>query len=134
MFANPYLNFQGKCEEAFKFYAACTGGTIEQLVHFSDMPGMTGVPMDWVAHVRLRIGNSLLMGSDAPGPNFEKPQGFSVSLMAGTPEEADRVFAALAEGGTVRMPIGETPWSPRFGMLTDRFGTPWMVNCDPALA
>ena len=63
---------------------------------------------------------------------YEKPQGFSVSLHTKTPEDADRVFASLADGGAVIMPIGEAAWTPRFGMLTDRFGTPWTINCDPS--
>jgi PhnB protein len=77
----------------------------------------------------LRVGEAELMGSDAPGEQFEQPQGFSVSLQLGEPAEAERVFGDLADGGTIQMPIQQTAWSARFGMLVDRFGTPWMINC-----
>jgi PhnB protein len=70
------------------------------------------------------------MGSDSPPEQFEKPQGITVSLQVDRPDEADRIFNALAENGAVQMPIGETFWASRFGMLVDQFGIPWMVNCD----
>jgi len=72
----------------------------------------------------------VLMGSDAPSDHFQKPQGFDVAIQADDPKEAERIFAALADNGTVRMPIQETFWATRFGMLTDKFGIPWMINCD----
>jgi PhnB protein len=81
-------------------------------------------------HARLVVGDTVLMGSDAPGERYEKMQGFSVALGVDEPEWAERVFNALAAGGTVTMPIQETFWAHRFGMLVDRFGTPWMVNCE----
>ncbi len=76
------------------------------------------------------MGNLVLMGSDAPPERYEKPQGFFVSLGIEKPEDAERIFAALSEKATVLMPIGETFWAQRFGMLVDRFGTPWMINCE----
>ena len=91
------------------------------------------VPADWgskVMHASLFVGDNVLMASDAPPDQFKSMQGFSVSFQVDDPAEADRVFNALAEGATVTMPIAETFWASRFGMLTDRFGTPWMVNCD----
>jgi PhnB protein len=78
----------------------------------------------------LKVGETLLMGSDAPPEHYQKPQGLYVSLSVATPADADRIFNALAEKGTVQMPVQETFWSPRFGMLIDRFAIPWMVNCD----
>jgi PhnB protein len=76
------------------------------------------------------VGDTVLMGSDAPTNCFQKPQGFSVSLVFTDTDEAERIFSALSENGTVQMPIQETFWAARFGMLVDRFGTPWMINCD----
>ena len=81
-------------------------------------------------HARLVVGDRVLMGSDVPPDHHDKPQGFSVSLGIDTPAEAERIFRALAEGGTVQMPLQETFWALRFGTLVDRFGIPWMVNCE----
>jgi PhnB protein len=81
-------------------------------------------------HARLDLPDGgQLLGSDAPGGLYQKPQGISVSLEIGMPEEAERIFAALGEGGNITMPIQETFWAHRFGMLTDRFGIPWMIDC-----
>ena len=92
---------------------------------------------DWqdkVMHATLLFGNTALMGSDTPPPHNQPVQGFSLSLSVDKPEDADRVFAALAEGGKIQMPINPTFWSARFGMLIDQFGSPWMVNCNQAPA
>jgi PhnB protein len=132
---NTYLSFNDECEAAFKFYEQCLGGKIESMMTFGESPMADQTPpekLDKIMHVSLIVGDTVLMGSDAPPNYFEKPQGFSVSLVFDDPVEAERIFNALAENGTVRMPIQETFWSPRFGMLTDRFGTPWMINCEPA--
>ena len=129
------LNFDGKCEEAFRFYERILDARILSMFTYGAMPGSEHIPAHMkarVMHVAMQVGDSVLMGSDAP-MGYQKPQGLSVSAHAKTPEEADRVFAALSEGGAVIMPIAETAWTPRFGMVTDRFGTPWMVNCDPTL-
>jgi PhnB protein len=130
---NPYLTFQGQCREAFEFYARELNGTIEGLFTFKDTPVAAEVPAEWrdkIMHASLRVGDQVLMGSDAPPGSHEPMGGFSVSLQIANPREAERVFAALAEEGTVRMPIQETFWAHRFGMCVDRFGVPWMVNCD----
>jgi PhnB protein len=86
--------------------------------------------LDKIMHASLIVGDTVLMGSDAPPQFFEKPQGFSVSLVFDDAVEAEQIFNALAENGTVQMPIQETFWAARFGMVVDRFGTPWMINCD----
>jgi PhnB protein len=92
--------------------------------------GMTPAEQQQIMHARLDLPDGgQLLGSDAPGGRYKTPQGFSVSLEIETPEAADRVFAALGEGGTITMPIEETFWAKRFGMLTDRFGIPWMIDC-----
>lgn len=129
---NPYLNFNGTCEAAFKFYEKCLGGKILGIETFAGAGMADFVPPEWhdkVMHTTLLVGDELLMGSDAPPGRFEEAKGMSVSINVDTPEEADRIFNALAENGTVTMPIAETGWAARFGMLVDRFGIPWMVNC-----
>jgi len=133
MKVNPYLVFNGQCEAAFKFYEKCLGGKIEAMFTHGETPAAPHVPPEWhkkIMHVHLTIGDESLMGSDAPPDRYQKPQGFSVSLQIKEPADAERVFHALAENAAVTMPIQQTFWSVRFGMLTDRFGIPWMVNCE----
>lgn len=134
---NPYLFFNGNCEEAFTFYARVLGGRIIAMLPHEGTPASSNVPAEWrqkIIHARLQVGEMLLMASDAP-PGHQEPEmkGFSVNFGVKEPAEADRVFNALAEGGTVRMPIQETFWAHRFGMLVDRFGVPWMVNCEKSM-
>ncbi len=131
MHLSSYLNFDGTCEEAFKFYEKCLNGKITALVPFESM-GPGHAPEGWgkkLMHAQMTVGGQELMGSDAPPGRFEKQQGFSMSVHVQQPAEAERVFAALAENGTVRMAIQKTAWAEKFGMLTDQFGIPWMVNC-----
>jgi PhnB protein len=131
---NPYLTFDGRCEDAFKFYAKVLGGEIVAMIRHEGTPAETNVPAEWrkkIMHARLIVDGEVLMGSDAPPDRSDGAmKGFSVTLSIDRPAEADRVFAALADKGTVRMPIQETFWARRFGMLTDQFGTPWMINCE----
>ncbi len=132
---NPYLNFDGQCEAAFRFYERCLGGKIVTMMNHEDSPIADQVPASWgkrIMHARLTVGESVLMGSDFPPEHHEQPQGFAVSLQIKQPAEAERVFRELAEGGTIRMPIQQTFWAVRFGMLVDRFGIPWMINCEQA--
>jgi PhnB protein len=132
MQVNPYLLFNGQCEVAFKFYAKCLGGEIKAMLPHEGTPAADHVPAEWrqkILHASLCLGDGALMGSDCPPHMQDKPQGFSVALQVKEPAEAERIFHALAEGGTVRMPIGQTFWSIRFGMLVDQFGIPWMINC-----
>ena len=130
---NPYLTFGGNCEEAFKFYQKCLGGKIEAMMPHEGTPAEEHVPPEWrkkIMHACLKVGDMVLMASDAPPGRFEPMKGFSVTLVMTDPAEAERLFHALSENGTVQMPIQETFWAARFGMLVDRFGTPWMINCD----
>jgi PhnB protein len=130
---NPYLIFNGQCEAAFKFYEKCLGGKIVSMLTHGESPMAQQVSSEWrnkIMHTRLEVGDKVLMGSDAPPEHYEAPKGFSVSLGVKDPAEAERIFHALAENGTVQMPIQKTFWSVRFGMLVDRFGIPWMVNCE----
>ncbi len=133
MLMNAYLTFNGECEEAFNVYAQCLGGTIEVLMPHAGTPAEAHVPAEWrdkIMHVRMRAGENVLMGSDAPPGHYAKPVGISVSVQIGDPAEAERVFDTLAEGGSVTMPLSQTFWAQRFGMLVDRFGIPWMINCE----
>jgi PhnB protein len=133
MNANAYLNFPGTCEEAFTFYGQCLGGQIVAMIRASETPMKEITSADRQAkimHARMIVGDTVLMGSDAP-PNYFKPaQGFSVCLNVPEIDEAERVFHALAEGGKVEMAIQETFWANRFGTFTDKYGTPWMINCE----
>ena len=129
---NPYLHFNGQCEEAFKFYEKCLGGKITFMMPHEGTPVADQVPQEWgkkILHATLNIGEDVLQGADAHPNHYQNPQGFSVSISMKDPVEADRVFHALAENGTVQLPIQETFWAVRFGMVTDRFGIPWMINC-----
>ncbi|MCX5934883.1 MAG: VOC family protein [Pseudanabaena sp. LacPavin_0818_WC45_MAG_42_6] len=132
---SPYLSFNDECEVAFKFYEQCLDGKIDAMMTYGNSPMAEQTPpekLDKIMHASITVGDTVMMGSDAPPNYFEKPQGFSVSLVLTDPDEAERVFNALAENGTVQMPIQETFWAARFGMLVDRFGTPLMINCDLA--
>jgi PhnB protein len=129
----PYLNFNGDCEEAFKLYERVLGGKIEAMITHGGSPIAKEVPSTWhnrIMHARLVVGDAVLMASDSPPEHYEKPRGLFVSIGVDDPAEADRIFYALAENGTVTMPIEKTFWAARFGMLVDRFGTPWMINCE----
>jgi len=130
---NPYLMFKGECRAAFEFYAKVLGAKIEAMMTHEGTPAAEHVPPEWrgkIMHARLAIGDKVLMGSDSPDRSDTGMSGFSVTLGIDKPAEAERIFHALAENGTVRMPIQKTFWAERFGMLTDRFGTPWMINCE----
>lgn len=132
---NPYLHFNGNCEEAFHFYAEVLGGKIQTVFTFAGTPMAAHVPpafQNKLMHASLLVGDVLLMGADATPDRYQPPAGFSVSLGITSVAEAERVFHALAEGGAVHMPIQQTFWAQRFGMLVDRFGIPWMVNCEGA--
>jgi PhnB protein len=137
MQASPHLHFKGNCREAFNFYAETFGGRIAFAMTYGESPAAAQTPpevRDQIIHARLEFGNHAVMGCDAPGERYQKPQGFNV--LATVPElpEAERVFTALARDGTVVMPFGPTFWAHGFGMCTDRFGVPWMVNCEKPLA
>jgi PhnB protein len=132
MQTSTYLQFKGECAEAFGFYAALFGGKIEFTATFAQAPHEMRVPADArdkIMHAQLQVGVHKILGSDAVGTSYQRPQGFSVMAAVDEPKEAERIFAALAEGGAVSMPVQETFWAHRFGMCTDRFGIPWMVNC-----
>ena len=134
MHVNPYLTFDGNCEEAFGAYHKIFGGEIVAMMPYEGSPAEASAPTEWgkkILHARLVFGDNVLMASDAPPGRFQKMQGISVTLNIKDTAEAERVFNALAEGATtVVMPLAETFWAVKFGMLTDRFGTPWIINCE----
>ena len=131
---NAYLMFDGRCEAAFRFYAQVFGGKLE-LLTYGRSPMAERTPpeqRDKVMHVSLNMGEGVLMGSDAPPQFYQPMQGFHVTLVLADPAEAERIFDALSDGGEVRMALQETFWAAKFGMVVDRFGTPWMVSCERA--
>jgi len=128
----PYLFFDGRCEEAIEFYRGAVGAEVTMLMRFKENPEATAGCMppgaeDKVMHASFQIGDSTVMGSD--GRNEGKPNfhGFALSISAPNETEADKMFAALGEGGQVTLPMTKTFFSPRFGMLTDKFGVGWMI-------
>ena len=132
---NPYLHFNGQCEAAFKFYERCLNGKIVAMMPHAGTPAEQQVPAEWrnkIIHARLAFGDQVLMASDVPPDQYEKPKGFSVTVTVSEAGEAEKIFKALAEGATVQMPIQETFWAVRFGMLVDQYGIPWMINCEKA--
>lgn len=135
---SPYLAFNGNCEEAFKYYEKVLGGKIVIMMPHAGSPAEEHVPAEWrdkIMHARLVFGDDqVLMGADAPPQYRTAMSGFSVSLQFTDVAEAERVFNALADKGQVKMPLSKTFWAERFGMVIDRFGTPWMVNCEAAAA
>jgi len=130
---NPYLSFNGQCEAAFRFYEKCLGGKIAFMMTFGDSPMADQVPPEWakkIMHTTLTVGDQVLHGSDAFPGSYQKPQGISVTIGIASVADAERIFQALAENGEIGMPIQETFWALRFGVVTDQFGTPWMINCE----
>ena len=137
LFIQPYLFFNGSCEEAIEFYRKALGAEVEMMMRFKESPepppagAMPAGVEDKIMHSSFRIGQTTVMASD--GDSTDKPtfQGFSLSLSVNE-EEADRAFNALADGGQVKMPLTKTFWSPRFGTVEDRFGIGWMISVAPS--
>ena len=130
---NPYLFFDGQCKAAFDFYAQCFEGSLQFSMKYGDSPeceGLDAAARERIMHTTLRMGESLLMGSDCPPGRYEKPQGISIALDYATPEKAEQVFAQLSDQGQVHMQMAQTFWATKFGMATDRFGISWMVSCN----
>jgi PhnB protein len=130
----PYLMFDGRCEEALEFYREALGAKVEALLRFKDSPesqACAGAPGDKVMHACLRIGETALMASDGQCQGQPRFQGFSLSISAADDEDAKRRFAALADGGQVQMPLGKTFFASSFGMVADKFGVSWMIVAHP---
>jgi len=132
----PFLSFNGATHEAMAFYAQVLGGKVVSEMKYRDMPPMENTEgcgemppeiLDHVAHSQLEVDGAILMAADGPSPGGENSTTINVDVAS--IDEAERVFKALAEGGQIKMPIGETFWAHRWGFLIDRYGKPWMVNC-----
>jgi PhnB protein len=137
MNTGTHLHFRGNCREAFRFYAEALGGRIVFAMTYGESPAAEHTPAgmrEQIIHTRLDLGGQFLLGCDTPADRYQAPQGFNVMVAVEQSDEAERVFRALADNGTVTMPLQETFWAKRFGMCTDRFGIPWMVNCAKPLA
>ena len=129
---STHLLFSGECLEAFTFYADCFRATSMRMLTYGDSPAAGETPANWrdkIVHATLTVGDSVLSGADVLPEQHERVSGFYVLLGVEDIPEAERIFDALAEEGVVRMPLQRTFWSPAFGVVIDRFGTPWEINC-----
>jgi PhnB protein len=130
---NPYLSFKGECEAAFRFYERCLGGQLGTLFRYGGTPLADQVPADWsdkIMHGSVRVGDQVIMGGDVAPDLYQEPQGFAMSLHIKSTADAERIFHELASGGRVSMPLEKTFWSAQFGMVVDRFGISWLINCE----
>ena len=130
---NPYLSFNGQCEAAFTLYERCFGGQLGAIFRYAGSPMASQVPDDWqdkVMHGSLTVDGQVLMGGDVVPAAYEAPKGFSLSLQITSTSEAERIFHELAKEGRVTVPLEKTFWAARFGMVVDRFGIPWLINCE----
>jgi PhnB protein len=129
----PYLSFKGECEAAFKFYEQCLGARLGQVFRYGGSPMAGEVPADWserIMHGSVTIGDLMLNGGDVAPDRYEEPRGFSLSIQISNTDDAERIFRDLATGGKVVVPLAQTFWAARFGMVVDRFGIPWLINCE----
>ena len=137
MHVEPYLFFEGRCEEAVEFYRKALGAEVTMLMRYKDSPEppppgkLPPGSENKVMHASLRVGDTTVMASDGLVQGRPSFQGFSLSITVPDEAQAEKLFAALADGGQVQMPLAKTFWSPRFGMATDRFGVGWMINVAP---
>jgi len=129
----PHVSFGGNCEAAFLFYERSLGGRIDTMLTWGNSPASKEVPSEWqnkIYHATLSVGLFQLMAGDHPPDKYVRPQGFEIVIGLDDPAEAERVFQALSENGTVQVPLQQTFWAARFGVLTDQFGLCWSVNCE----
>jgi PhnB protein len=136
---NPHisLSFNGQCEAAFRSYERCLKGTITFMLTWGDSPMAGDAPADWgekIVHATLEIGDTVISGSDVPPGLYAQPRGFEIVLPIDDPAAAEHVFQALADKGTVAVPLQETFWAIRFGVVIDQFGIPWAINCEKSVA
>lgn len=133
MSISAYLNFQGTCEEAFLFYSSLMDGKLGEIRRYKGSPAEEMAPdgnADLVMHLRLTIGNTILMGSDVSASRYDKPAGIHLSYQCDDIEKARSVFEGLSTGGHIIMPFEPSFWAQGFGMVTDKYNIPWMVNCE----
>jgi PhnB protein len=132
MRVEPHLVFPGTCGEAFDLYAKVLGGKVVFKMTYGESPEEMRPSKDWdakIIHETLALEHGNISGADAPPAQYQKPQGIAMTVQLEDPKEAERIYAELSAGGKADMPLVETFWAARFGMLTDKFGIPWMVNC-----
>jgi PhnB protein len=130
---NPYVNFDGRCAEAIKFYEQVIGAKVVSKMTWGEAPMASELPAEthnMIMHAALTIGDGQLMCADSPPGSYHKPTGMNVAIHVQDAAEGERLFKGLSQNGTVTMPYSQTFWSRGFGMCTDRFGVPWMVNCE----
>lgn len=130
---NTYLHFPGTCAEARGFYEKTLGAKTVSSFSYGDSPTSEQFGPDWkdkIMHTSFDVGGTVVMAMDAPLDRYSKPQGFSLSISIGSGAEAERLYNALSEGGSVTMPLQKTFWAARFAMFVDKFGVPWMINCE----
>ena len=133
MQVSPYLNFDGQCEAAFTLYEQCLGGQLGAIFRYAGSPLADQAPADWqnkVMHGSVTIGDLVLMGADVTPDRYEAPKGFSLSLQIKSAADAERIFQELGKDGRIVMALEKTFWADRFGVLIDRFGTRWIINCE----
>lgn len=129
---HAYLSFNGDCETALAFYEQALGAKTTFLMRYREAPETQGPP-DWgekIIHARFEIGGNVLMAADSPPNWYSKPAGICISINLSDPAQAAAIFTALTDGGEVQMPLQKTFWASAFGMARDKFGIPWMVNCE----
>jgi PhnB protein len=129
---SPYLSFNGECEEAFRLYERCLGGKLGGIFRYEGSPMGDSVPKEWgqkVMHGSITIDDQVLMGADDAPDRYQAPKGFSLALHLDDRARAERIFQELAEGGRVIVPLEKMFWAALFGMVVDRFGIPWAINC-----
>ncbi|HEX8950368.1 MAG TPA: VOC family protein [Polyangia bacterium] len=130
-----HLTFAGECEAAFRFYEQLLGGAGLAMFRWGDSPAAADVAPEWrdkLVHASITVGGHALAGADVPGDGYERPRGFYLLYAVAARAEAERIFAALADGGEIVMPLAPTFWSPCFGVVVDRFGTPWEITASAA--
>ena len=135
MEVTTYLSFNGQCEAAFSLYERCLGGKIGRIFRYAGSPMANQVPADWqdkIMHGSLTVGEHVLMGGDVAPDRYEEPKGFSLSLHLKSTVDAERIYHELAKDGRVVMPLEKTFWAERFGVVVDRFGIQWLINCEGA--
>jgi PhnB protein len=133
MRTSVHLNFDGNCSQAFRHYQRLLGGKIRALLTYGESPIADKVPVEWrerIVHATLELDGMSLMGADVPPESYATPQGFAVVLHVDDVDRGRELFSALSEGGTLRMPFQKTFWSPGYGLLVDRYGVPWEINCE----
>jgi PhnB protein len=131
----PHLSFAGQCQAAFEFYQQCLDGKIVTMLTYGNSPMASQTPLAWqdkIVHATLEAGENVLFGADVLPSQYQTPRGFHIAISTQEPEEAARIFRELAQDGTVQMPLQKTFWALRFGVLVDRFGISWEVNCGQA--